>query len=191
MDDILKTKIAEKLLLIFWANGYHSTTFQELQRVLDMRPGSIYYNLGNKEYLCKMALELYVERLGSMLLEARLKHKSPIKVLKSFVILLLSDFKLTSPNCLCFLIKTMAEVKDHDSSIFTSAKIGRDSFDKKIESLLEEAKELGEINPVTCCKSKVILIQSFIDGMRIVSKSSMHDVILEELIDDFFDFLFG
>ncbi|QYK07017.1 TetR/AcrR family transcriptional regulator [Shewanella zhangzhouensis] len=190
MDIFSKNIIAEKLLFVFWSNGYHLTTLQDLQHELDMRPGSIYYKLGNKEALCRLAMEFYIDGLNSKFLEAKTKSESPIKVLKEFVVLLLKDFKSTSPNYLCFLMKIMTEINDRNSPLFTSAKIAIDSFHFKIESLLIEARERGEIRNATCCKSTAILIQSFIDGVRIATKKSTHDVAIADITDDFFGFLF-
>jgi len=44
---------------IFWAQGFHATSLKDLERALDMRPGSIYAAFGSKEGLFNEALDRY------------------------------------------------------------------------------------------------------------------------------------
>ena len=44
---------------LFWARGYHTTSLKDLERALDMRPGSIYAAFGSKEALFRAALDRY------------------------------------------------------------------------------------------------------------------------------------
>ena len=53
----------ERALHLFWQKGFHATSLKDLERTLDMRPGSIYAAFGSKDALFQEALERYA-RLG-------------------------------------------------------------------------------------------------------------------------------
>ena len=48
-----------RALRLFWAQGFHATSLKDIEKALDMRPGSIYAAFGSKEGLYRAALARY------------------------------------------------------------------------------------------------------------------------------------
>ncbi|TLP58373.1 TetR/AcrR family transcriptional regulator [Parasedimentitalea maritima] len=82
VDDVL-----EKALRLFWERGYEATSISDLERVMGLRPPSIYAAFGNKETLFKTCADRYVERYSGYVVEALTKEPTAAEA----VMRLLSD----------------------------------------------------------------------------------------------------
>jgi len=68
----------ERALQLFWQKGFHATSLKDLEKALDMRPGSIYATFGSKDGLFQESLERYA-RLGLAEFERTLNaYPSPL-----------------------------------------------------------------------------------------------------------------
>ncbi len=68
----------ERALQLFWEKGFHATSLKDLEKTLDMRPGSIYAAFGSKDALFQESLERYAH-LSLIEIERTLQaHDSPL-----------------------------------------------------------------------------------------------------------------
>ncbi|MEM9103375.1 MAG: TetR/AcrR family transcriptional regulator [Pseudomonadota bacterium] len=118
---------------LFWKNGYHGSSMQQIFDATGLKPGSIYLAFGNKEGLFKESIQCY----GTNSLESiqQTLQKSPSIGLG--VISILDKMLLESENsdyCSCFLIKSQLELSQDATQLNQTIK----------EQLLQIEKTYGQ-----------------------------------------------
>ena len=52
-----KNEVVEKLISLFWENGFSASSMQQVVKTIGLKPGSLYLSFGNKEALFRETLE--------------------------------------------------------------------------------------------------------------------------------------
>ncbi|MEM7488412.1 MAG: TetR/AcrR family transcriptional regulator [Pseudomonadota bacterium] len=145
---------------LFWRQGYQGTSMKDLERVLDLRPGSIYAAFGSKDGLFATALDRYAETGAARLAELRDRH-GPLGALKAHVMALADD---PAPARACMLVKTLLEAPD--GPVREAAATNLRSMEVVFASLFREAQALGEIAPDHDPERLARRHQSDVTGLR-------------------------
>jgi|GEM_PF-672336 len=62
--------ISNRIMVVFWANGFGRTSIEDLESATGLRRGSLYHTFGSKEEMFLMSLDLYSGRIEDMVLSA-------------------------------------------------------------------------------------------------------------------------
>ena len=75
----------ERALQLFWRKGFHATSLKDLEKALDMRPGSIYAAFGSKDALFQESLERYARMALRELQRTLSGYDSPLLGLAAYL----------------------------------------------------------------------------------------------------------
>lgn len=133
-----REEVIEKAMQLFWKNGYHSSSMQQLVDTTGLKPGSIYHSFGNKESLFREVLEYYslkgLTRIRDIIENARSVGEGICLHLEEVV-----EQSTKSDYCSCLLVKVQLELATHagenDLHALASAKL--DQVEKLFGSYLE------------------------------------------------------
>ena len=91
----------ERALQLFWRKGFHATSLKDLEKALDMRPGSIYAAFGSKDALFQESLERYARMALRELQRTLSGYDSPLLGLAAYLRQLgkLSEQELSCRAC--------------------------------------------------------------------------------------------
>jgi len=135
----------DRAVELFWAQGFHATSLKDLERTLDMRPGSIYAAFGSKQALFEAALDRYAAR-GLEDLEAKLaRHASPLDGLAAYVRELGDLHAQASPSRACLLVKSLLELGDREPLARDKADALLAVMEKRFIEAFHAAKASGEL----------------------------------------------
>ena len=180
--------VVDKATNLYWEKGFHATSMRNLQDVIDMRPGSIYATFGSKEGLFKETLARYTE-LGILNLNRfRNETDSPIQALENFVRRVVVESKQSSPNGMCMLAKTVAELTDEHSELLEEAKKSLKIMEGEFAKVIAEAQELGEISKEREPAQLDRHVQVQIAGLRTYAKTCDDIVFLKSMVEDVFKY---
>ncbi|MDC7124112.1 MAG: TetR/AcrR family transcriptional regulator [Spirochaetales bacterium] len=155
--------IVEKLKQLFWENGYHASSMQQVVEATGLKPGSLYNSFGNKDVLYRDALENYTNTHITLIKKT---IDSAPTVLEG-ICLLLDDYINQSGSKTyrgCFLIKTLFEMKNQDKQdLYNIAASGIEKVEGVLRAYLTEefGEELGRVRA-----SSVML---HMNGIRVYS----------------------
>ncbi|WP_317918268.1 TetR/AcrR family transcriptional regulator [Vibrio sp. MACH09] len=139
-DDVIA-----KATNLYWEKGFNGTSMRNLQDTIDLRPGSIYSAFGSKEELFKQSLSHYAE-LGQRQLSLCLQDTdSIIEGLMLFTQRLVVNSQKESPNGMCMLQKTVAELTDDQAELLAFAQQLMQKMERKFAALLKQAIDNGEL----------------------------------------------
>lgn len=161
-----KETVLKAAMDLFWARGYHTTSLKDLERVLDMRPGSIYAAFGSKEALFRAALERYAAVGRSALENALAQSGSPIEGLATHVRMYGGISRDALPSRACMLVKTLLETPDDEPELRRSVEDMMRQTETAFAEAFRAARTSGEIAPDADPEQLAARLQASIFGLR-------------------------
>lgn len=174
----------ERALQLFWRKGFHATSLKDLERALDMRPGSIYATFGSKDRLFQEALERYA-RLALAELERTLNaHDSPLTGLAAYVRRLggLCDQEL--PNRACMLVKSLLELGEREQAAWRKAEELLAGMEKRFIDRFAAAQQVGELDSRLDPSRLGRRLQAEVIGLRAFAQRDVDSAVVHDLAED-------
>lgn len=169
---------------LFWAQGFHATSLKDLERALDMRPGSIYAAFGSKDRLFLEALERYATDGLAELEEQLAAHVSPVEGLAAYVRSLGDWDKPSIPSRACLLVKTLLELGEREPTVRDRADALLAGMEHRFIQEFRAAQAQGELrdgqDPVRLGRR----LQAEIMGLRAYAQRAVAADTVRELADD-------
>ena len=148
-----RIQVVDRAVKLFWQNGFHATSMQQVTMVTGLNPGSIYLEFGNKEGLFMAALERYAE-LEIARLQTTLESTDTVG---EGICLWLDDALDATQDfdyCSCFLVKSQLELAADKGPLYDFAKRKLAQVERRIYQYL--LNELGDDQARSCAKSVVL-----------------------------------
>ncbi|VEL96649.1 TetR family transcriptional regulator [Alteromonas sp. 76-1] len=139
-----KDSILDKTIMLFWQQGYHGTSMQDVTATTGLKPGSLYNSFGNKEQLFIASLERYAQRSADKM-KLAMSHGTG-----EGIVMLLTDMVAARGKkdytqkdyASCFIIKTQLELTRTEPKL---AKLAGDYLSRtKAQYKVAIASEYGE-----------------------------------------------
>ncbi|OEY65054.1 TetR/AcrR family transcriptional regulator [Marinobacter sp. X15-166B] len=174
----------DRALQLFWQKGFHATSLKDLEKALDMRPGSIYATFGNKDGLFQESLERYA-RLGLAELERVLQaYDSPLTGLAAYVRKFGALREQELPSCACMLVKSLLELGEREQAARRKAEELLAAMEARFTDRFAAAQRLGELDsrldPVRLGRR----LQAEIMGLRAFAQRDVDSAAVRALAED-------
>lgn len=179
-----RNKVLHRAMELFWARGYHNTSLKDLERALDMRPGSIYAAFGSKEALFCATLDRYASIGQGNLADTLASARSPIAGLAAHVRMLGRLMSGDPPSRACMLVKTLLETPDNDPVLRRSVERMMREVETAFADAFRDARNAGEIPPGSDPERLAARLQASIFGLRAYAQRSDAGDTAEQLADD-------
>jgi AcrR family transcriptional regulator len=176
----------DKAVYLFWERGYFATSMKQIEKALDMRPGSIYATFGSKDKLFSEALNAYAVA-GSNKLDRLMAEQGPIiDALQTYLrnIAIACHPGSSEPSRACMLVKTLLEASYTHSSIADQANELLYGIEQSFAAALNRARDRGELKPDTDCQRLARLVQAQIMGLRAFAQRETSAEHVSQLADD-------
>ncbi|MGO1625627.1 MAG: TetR/AcrR family transcriptional regulator [Halomonadaceae bacterium] len=174
----------ERALQLFWCKGFHVTSLKDLERALDMRPGSIYATFGSKGQLFQEALERYAQ-LALVELERTLStHKSPLSGLAAYLRRLggLRDQEL--PSRACMLVKSLLELGEREQTARDKAEALLAGMETRFIERFATAQRAGELDSQLDPTRLGRRLQAEVMGLRSFAQRDVDSAAVHALAED-------
>ncbi len=176
----------DRAVELFWSRGYYASSMKDIEKALDMRPGSLYATFGSKSGLFAEVLEAYASRDGNSF--RQIVEESPSFVdglkryLRSFAGPCSGDAQ--APAQACMLIKTLLEVNAEDTALLTQVEAMLATIELRLCEALEKAKTQRELRADVECPRLARLLQAQIIGLRAFAERNVPRTQIKALADD-------
>jgi len=171
---------------LFWSRGYYASSMKDIEKALDMRPGSLYATFGSKSGLFAEALEAYAARTGDDFDQIVEGSPSVIDGLKRY----LRSFaqpcssEAQAPAQACMLIKTLLEVNAEDVALRSQVDAMLATIEQRLCEALKQAQAKGELRADVECPRLARLLQTQIIGLRAFAERNVPSDQIEALAED-------
>jgi AcrR family transcriptional regulator len=174
----------ERALHLFWQKGFHATSLKDLEKALDMRPGSIYATFGSKDGLFQESLERYAS-LGLANLERTLyAHESPLAGLAAYLRGLGGLCDQDLPSRACMLVKSLLELGEREQVARSKAEDLLAGMEKRFVDRFADAQQVGELDssldPVRLGRR----LQAEVMGLRAFAQRDVGSAAVHALAED-------
>ncbi len=165
-----KEAVLEKAKQLFWKQGYHATSIQNLVDHLGINRASLYNTFGGKNQLYEMAFQSYREE-NIKYLKDRLAQFEKIKDgLRQFFRARIKE-NINDPDKKgCFVINCTTEYLPHHKEILSELVTNKKEFQNIMEETLERGKDRGEFNANMDAKEVAQYLFTFFSGLQIAGK---------------------
>ena len=156
---------------------------KDLERVLDLKPGSFYAAFGSKDALFELTLERYAQD-GVQRLEALVEELGPLAALQAFPFRTICN--PDTPAKACMLAKSVLELSGRDHSLAEVANRHLKTMENLFAELFQAAQAQGKIDAALDPKALARRYQSDLMGLRISAERDVVDAraIAEEISDN-------
>ena len=176
-----RTETVEKAMNLFWKNGFSGTSMRDLETCLDMRPGSIYANFGNKELLYLETMELYASKTFNEFQYHMRNSETFMAGLNQFIKQIL--FNDDGP-CACMLAKTLADINPDHEALREKADHMIVNFENILVTALNHARVADEISENCDVRALARFIQVQIIGLRSYAEMQPPPAVTQQLRHD-------
>ncbi|MAS09622.1 TetR/AcrR family transcriptional regulator [Salinisphaera sp.] len=174
----------DQAVQLFWEQGFHATSIKDVERALDMRPGSIYGAFGNKVRLFQAALDRYAEQ-GLAELDAQLQaHASPLAGLAAYLRSLGGLRDRQMPCRACMLVKSLLELNERDDATRRQADQLLAAMESRFVACFEAARTAGELSAAHDPRRLGRRLQAQVMGMRAYAQRDVDAAALHQLAED-------
>ncbi|WP_298424601.1 TetR/AcrR family transcriptional regulator [uncultured Kordia sp.] len=168
-----------KAMCLFWRNGFHATSMQDLVNYLGINRASIYDTYGGKKELFDSAFKHY-RTVNRKQLQAFLESQESVK--EGFRRLFqhgISEAVCDTERKGCFVINVTTEMVPNDEKILAVIQENKTFMIGVFENFLKIGVASGEISATKNIKNLASLLHTFFNGIKIVSKTDTNE---EELL---------
>ncbi|WP_170761393.1 TetR/AcrR family transcriptional regulator [Ruegeria lacuscaerulensis] len=164
---------------IFWRQGWAGTSLKDLERELDLKPGSFYAAFGSKDALYALTLERYAQD-GVARLLVLADELGPLEALKAQPRAVVDSTQM--PVRACMLAKTYAELQAKGHDLAEQASKHMVEMKACFSTLFHRAQQAGEIGSGRDPDRLAARYQSDLLGLRLSAERS--DVNAAEIAAD-------
>lgn len=176
--------ILNKMMDVFWQQGFDTTSMRHLEKATNLSAGSIYNEFGSKQKLFDRTLSFYINTVIEGRVNSYLKNYTPIlEGVRQFVLSTFKDVPKQYQRQSCLLVNTAAELGQNDKLIGATIKRGLRRIDKAMFSALERAKQNKELAEDVDCKVLTAQISLMLPGLLIASKNNVSSTELAFIVD--------
>lgn len=156
--------LIERARDVFWQKGWAGTSLKDLEKILDLRPGSFYAAFGSKDALYALALDKYAQD-GAERLKALAQDVGAMEALKSYPKLVVTNNGNAAKACM--LAKTFLELHVQNHPLANRANEHLAKMEMLFTQLFQQAQEAGEIGAQHEPFALARRYQSDLLGMRV------------------------
>jgi len=177
-DDVLK-----KAMLLFWKNGYHATSIQQLVNHLGINRASLYDTFGGKRALFLSAFQLYVQSNTSGFGDFLNSQADVKKGLRLLFQAALHESVSDPDKKGCFVVNTTTELVPGDTEIKIILDRNKQKFEKMFFNYLQKGVESGQLPAGKDYQSLAKLFFTMYNGMNVVGKLGHQKDEMQKSID--------
>lgn len=133
----------EKAMEVFWEKGYGAASMRDLTNAMKINSSSLYNTIGDKHALFVKCINHYTHSHMEQAKKNAQAAPSPLNAVISLLNKSVNDI-INKANS-CMIIKTTFEIASDDEEILAILKYNGDATHQLIGSLLQKAKEQGEL----------------------------------------------
>ncbi len=164
--------VLQKAVEVFWKNGYHATSIQDLVDALGINRASIYHTFGDKEKLFERAFSLYRQSSRDSLRGFLAGYPS---IREGFLALFKQaiDDSISDPNYKgCFVVNSITELIPGESTIKPLLADHNLGITRLFEEYLQKGVDSGEISPEKDIEAIAFMLFTLYNGLQVVTKVS-------------------
>ncbi len=175
-------QLLNKAVELFWRQGYHATSIQDVVDALNINRASLYDTYGDKRTLFIKALQRY--RADQTQAVVRFLHQrgEPLAIIRQLLEKTAKDTLNDREHKGCFMVNAAMELVNQDPEIAQIAAENQREIERALEWLIQEGQQNGSITTTQAPQSLARFVFSSLNGIRVVGKMNPDPKALEGIV---------
>ena len=165
-------EVLEKAMELFWIQGYHATSIQDLVDHLGINRASLYDTYGGKESLFQKAFRRYREQNTAQLRQFFNDQPEVRKGLKALFSSAIAEGVKDPDRKGCFVVNTVTELVPGDPELLQILRENKRIFEQLFFEYLKKGEDSGQIPKGKDLRAIASLLFTLYNGLKVVSKVS-------------------
>jgi len=179
----VESEVLDKALNLFWTQGYHATSIQDLVNHLGINRASIYDTWGDKHGLYLETLKQYRRNNSGKLLEKIRSEQSAQEFIRGFLQDIVSDSSADELKRGCYLSNSATELANCDQTVSDMFTDNRVKMEAVLNELIKEGQEAGEFSSKHSSEALARFVFNAASGMRVMAKGDITKSELADVVD--------
>lgn len=162
--------VLQKAMCIFWKNGYHATSIQDLVNGLGINRASLYDTFGGKRALFDKTIQQYITENNTNIAKFLASQPSVKAGFRALFTMAIDEAICDADRKGCFVVNVTTELVPGDDEIQRLLDANRLSFEKLFFDYLSTGVERGEISSEKDLKSIARLLFTLHGGTMVIAK---------------------
>ncbi|WP_046744262.1 TetR/AcrR family transcriptional regulator [Kordia zhangzhouensis] len=172
-----------KAMCLFWKNGFHATSMQDLVAYLGINRASIYDTYGGKKELFDKAFAHYRNKNRIQLTSFFKQQKSVKEGFRKLFEQGISEAVCDSEHKGCFVINVATELVPNDEEMLSVIQENKAFMLATFKDFLQSGVDSGEISPIKDLTNLASVLHTFFNGIKVVSKTDPQEKELITSVD--------
>lgn len=177
-------QVLQKAMSLFWKQGFHATSMQNLVDELGISRASLYDTYGDKRSLFLKAFDLYRSQTRSILKQ---KLQTKPQLIEGFRNLFYTEIEQSLKDRDakgCFVVNTTTELLPGDEEITRCVCENKKVFTNIVVEYLEYGKKAGQLAEDKDTQALADLFYTFFNGLKVVIKLGGSETELKQMVEE-------
>lgn len=176
-------EVLKEALNLFWEQGYHATSIQDLIDHLGINRASLYDTFGGKQMLYKSAVKRYLEMNTETLERTLAKYPSAKEGLLHLFYQNIDNLLSESQPKGCFLVNATTELLPGNKEMNTIISANREKFQTIFYNYLKHSEEIGKLPRGKDLSGIASMIYMLYSGLNVIIKTKPEAELLKRTFD--------
>ncbi|MEM6685334.1 MAG: TetR/AcrR family transcriptional regulator [Bacteroidota bacterium] len=173
----------KKAMCLFWRNGFHATSMQDLVNHLGINRASIYDTYGGKKELFEKAFTHYRTTNRKQLLSFLESQAGVKEGFRSLFHGSITEALCDADRKGCFVVNVATELVPNDEEMLAVVQENKAFIEETFTNFLQSGIDAGEISADKDIKNIATLLHTFLNGLKVVSKTDTDEKSLLTSVD--------
>jgi len=171
--------VIDQAISVFWANGFHATSLDDLCDAMRLNRSSLYSTFGDKRTLFLRTLDRYGEREAALIRETFSRPVSVDRAVTQHFQEVVEQIVSGRSRNGCLTGNAAAEVGMHDAEVGAGVRRNLDRIEGAFRDALTEAKARAEISEHADIDALARFFVAGVQGLRLIGKTTSDRGVLE------------
>jgi len=163
-------EVLEKAKNLFWKQGYHATSVQDLVDNLGINRASLYGAFGGKNQLYETALSTYRAENMAYLKKRLAEFDSPKNAIQTIFKEAIVESLEDTDKKGCFVVNCTSEYLPRHNHILADLLDNKATFEGIISQTLQRGKDSGDFPQSMNISETAAYLFTFFSGLKVISK---------------------
>jgi TetR/AcrR family transcriptional regulator, transcriptional repressor for nem operon len=168
---------------VFWRNGYHNSSMQELVAETGVCRASLYETYGDKHALYLKALALHRKQGTNALKEAIRSQSSAVAQVRAMLGVVVSQLISENGKGCLLTNATLEMLPDYSATVGPFLESNLDTLEGLFTDVLQNGIRSGELPPDLNVPATARFLLSIVGGLNVVGKARPNREALDEIVE--------
>ena len=184
LEEFDRFEVIQRAMRVFWENGYHGTSMQDLVDATGLNRSSIYNSFGSKRSFYKITLDFYEQESNKGFRQILLRSDCPLAAIRKMLENAVDHAENDKEGKGCYILNCKSEMGSSDKDLHQWLQQNQDNSIALFRELIEQGQQDGVINSRSDASAYAYFVFNTFQGLRMTGILIKDRNVLRQIIDN-------